>query len=244
MSRDNVFERLNKLNELLTGMDDRGLVLTLAAFAEESLGHALAAYMMKNKSGAKLLEGFNAPFGTLSSRIQATHALGIVTEDQYQDLEHLRKIRNHFSHTWKPVSLDTSPASDHVDALCYSYFDDTYPADRKEKLRSSISALLLEVQVVTNQINEKKIGAKIIGSRVVTYVQGEPKEAAARCVNRIKEIAVDITRSSDKERDYHEMLRERWIGKLELVAALANPRERPEVIEELQKILKKRQRNK
>lgn len=240
MSVDNVFEELNKLNELLIDMDDRGLALTLAAFAEESLGHALAAYMMKNKSGAKLLDGFNAPFGTLSSRIQAAHALGIVTEDQYQDLERLRKIRNHFSHTWKPVSLDSTPASDHVDAMCYSYFDDTYPADRKEKLRSSASALLLEVQVVTNQITEKMIGAKVIGSRVTTYERGEPKKATSKCVNRIKEIDVDIARSSGKERDFHKMLRERWIGKLELVAALATPKDRPAVMDELQKIINQR----
>jgi DNA-binding MltR family transcriptional regulator len=239
MRDNNTFEKLNKLNELLVNMDDRGLVLTLAAFAEESLGHALAAYMLKNKSSTKLLDGFNAPLGTLSSRIQAAHALGIVTEDQYQDLEHLRKVRNHFSHTWKLVNLDSPPASDHIDAMCYSHFDDTYPANRKEKLRSSASALLLEVQVTTNQIIEKNNGAKIIGSRVITYAQGESKAATAKCINRIKEIDANIASSTGAELDFHKMLRDRWIDKLELVAVLAAPDERLVLIDKLKNMRNK-----
>jgi len=236
MSETNEFEQLNKLNSLLKDMDERGLVLTLSAFAEESLGYALSAFMMKNKSGAKLLDGFNAPLGTFSSRIQAAHALGIVTEDQYEDLEHLRKIRNHFSHTWQPVSLDSSPARDHVDALCYSYFEDVFPVARRDKLRSSIGSLLLEVQVVTNELSEKSSGAKVIGSRVTTYAGKDPKETTAKCVGRIREIDDDIDRSVGKERDFHMMLRERWIGKLELVAALSSPSDRADVLEVIQKI--------
>lgn len=226
---DNVFYKLNELNSILIEMDDRGLALTLAAFAEESLGGALSAYMLKNKSGAKLLEGFNAPLGTFSSRIQATHALGIITEDQYQDIEHLRKIRNHFSHTWKPVSLDCTPISDHIDDMCYSFFDDTYPATRRDKLRSSASSLLLEIQVATNQINQKRIGAKIIGSRVMTFAPGETQEATEKCIQHIEAIKQDISRTYGKEREFHIRVKERWVDKLELVEALAPAKKRPDV---------------
>lgn len=239
MRAQNEFEKLNKLNGLLVNMDDRGLVLTLAAFAEESLGHALAAYMLKNKSGTKLLDGFNAPLGTLSSRIQAAHALGVVTEDQYQDLEHLRKVRNHFSHTWKLVNLDSPPASDHIDAMCYSHFNDNYPANRKEKLRSSASALLLEIQVTTNQIIAKMNGAKIIGSRVTTYEKGDSIVVTEKCINRIKEININISNSTGAELEFHKMLRDRWIGKLELTAALATPTDRVVVIDALKNIRNK-----
>ena len=47
---DEVFGKLNALGPLLEELDDRGLVLSLAAFAEEALGSLLKAFMLDRKS--------------------------------------------------------------------------------------------------------------------------------------------------------------------------------------------------
>ncbi|WP_241522926.1 hypothetical protein [Chimaeribacter arupi] len=102
MDKDNVkesnpFNDLNILNGYLDSLDERGLILSLAAFSEDSLGKLLSEFMRDSKTSKDLIEGFNAPLGTFSSRIKACYSLGLITDKQYNDLEILRKVRNKFS---------------------------------------------------------------------------------------------------------------------------------------------------
>jgi hypothetical protein len=46
---------------MLRNLDDRGLVLSLAAFAEDALGSLLREFMIPSEATKQLLEGFNAP---------------------------------------------------------------------------------------------------------------------------------------------------------------------------------------
>ena len=55
---------------MLEKLDERALVLSLAAFAEEELRDLIKAYLMPGEAANKLLEGFSAPLGTLSARIR------------------------------------------------------------------------------------------------------------------------------------------------------------------------------
>jgi hypothetical protein len=81
-------------------LDERGLILALAAFAEEALGDLIKAFMIPGSPAKQLLEGGNAPLGTFSARIKMAHSLGLVTKRQYADLDRLRRIRNAFAHNW------------------------------------------------------------------------------------------------------------------------------------------------
>jgi len=67
---DPTFGEINLLLRTLRALDERGLILVLGAFAEESLAELLKVYMRPGAS-KPLLEGFNAPLGTLSARIGA-----------------------------------------------------------------------------------------------------------------------------------------------------------------------------
>jgi hypothetical protein len=70
-NEDGIFSELNQLTDSLRDLDDRGLVLSLSAFAEDALGSLLKAFLIESESASQLLEGFNAPLGTFSSRIKA-----------------------------------------------------------------------------------------------------------------------------------------------------------------------------
>jgi hypothetical protein len=86
--------------------DRLNLVLCLASFAEEALGRLLIGYLREPKQAKELVEGFNAPLGTLATRIKAAFAMGLISREQFEDLEILRRIRNEFAHNWEEVSLE------------------------------------------------------------------------------------------------------------------------------------------
>lgn len=166
MDKDNLFNDLNKLNSYLGNLDERGLILSLAAFSEDSLGKMLLTFMLDNKASKELIEGFNAPLGTFSSRIKACFSLGLITEGQYKDLELLRKIRNKFSHSWENISINDKDISQQIQNLSFSRVDFEYPKNNYEKLKKSISCLLIEIKVTTSQIKKKHLKARLVGSNV------------------------------------------------------------------------------
>lgn len=166
MDKDNLFNDLNRLNSYLGSLDERGLILSLAAFSEDSLGKMLLTFMLDNKASKELIEGFNAPLGTFSSRIKTCFSLGLITEGKYKDLELLRKIRNKFSHSWENISIDDKDISQQIQNLSFSRVDFEYPKNNYEKLKKSISCLLIEIKVTTSQIKKKHLKARLVGSNV------------------------------------------------------------------------------
>jgi mannitol operon repressor len=89
------FEAL--LNEL-SSESPRGAALICGAMLDDQLAACIRARLVDHPDVAKLTSGFNAPFGTLSSRIAGALALGIISLEEYHDLEIVRGIRNDFAH--------------------------------------------------------------------------------------------------------------------------------------------------
>lgn len=166
-SEDHTFGPLNRLTRTLRHHDERGLILSLAAFAEEALGRLFEAFLLPVASSKDLLSGFNAPLGTFSSRIKTCLALGLITNQQFVDLECLRKIRNEFAHAWEYLSLDDKKLASLVANMSFSYLDDIYPETSADKVRSSIQGLLTDVSSMAEQIKFKDKGIKVIGTNLV-----------------------------------------------------------------------------
>ncbi|SAI48098.1 MltR family transcriptional regulator [Enterobacter hormaechei] len=198
MDKDNVFDDLNKLNSYLGSLDERGLILSLAAFSEDSLGKMLLTFMLDNKASKELIEGFNAPLGTFSSRIKACFSLGLITEGQYKDLELLRKIRNKFSHSWENISIDDKDISQQIQNLSFSRIDFECPKNNYEKLKKSISCLLIEIKVTTSQIKKKHLKARLVGSNVNIGFTGNYEVQVNDIKRNIETIKSDLA-SPDKK---------------------------------------------
>lgn len=77
---------------------DRGVVLIVTSFIDELMRRTLLAFFIESKASVALVEGFNAPLGTFSTRISAAFALGLITDREFRDCEILRKVRNKFAH--------------------------------------------------------------------------------------------------------------------------------------------------
>jgi mannitol operon repressor len=77
---------------------DRGAALVAAAQIDHKLKETLTAFFAHRKVGKELLDGGNAPLGTLSARIKTTFCLGLIGRDEYHECNLIRQIRNEFAH--------------------------------------------------------------------------------------------------------------------------------------------------
>ena len=98
-------DQLNKLLQTVEDHEERGLVLTLTAFAEDTLGRRLIQYLKgKTNKLRKSSRAFNASPGTISTQIKAAIARGLLAREQFDDLEILCRVRNSFAYDWQGVS--------------------------------------------------------------------------------------------------------------------------------------------
>jgi DNA-binding MltR family transcriptional regulator len=147
---------LEKLNRFMTSIrkqDDQAMVLSLATFLEDTLGRLLLAYFRSCKATRDLVEGFNAPLGTFGSRIKAVYAFGLVTDDQFKDMEILRKVRNHFAHNWEGVTLERNDIRALVGQLsCYTVDHKAIEGGARGILLETLSTCCMELQVFLGRL--------------------------------------------------------------------------------------------
>lgn len=217
------FADFNRLNSRLSGLDERGLVLSLSAFAEDSLGELLRVFMRDHPAVAALLDGFNAPLGTFSARIKAAVALGLITPDQFADLENLRKIRNKFSHTWDDVSFEDQDIKGRIEKFSFSNFDDNFPSTSFEKIKSSITSVLIEIRVTINEINKRGLTTKLIGSRLFSGLSGDSDKAKIASAREKFDLIRERFRSAEpKEQEFLLMIKQRLCYRISFASSGAS----------------------
>jgi hypothetical protein len=162
-------DSLNRFQSLVRKQDDRALALSLAAFAEDTLGRLLLVYLREEKQAKELVEGFNAPLGTLSTRIKAAYALGLLTREQYEDLEIARRVRNAFAHDWEGVSLDRQDVKALIGKLhAYSMDQKPFAGGGRERLLGAVSTILAELRIQITQHLKHARRAPFVGFRLTT----------------------------------------------------------------------------
>lgn len=150
-------DSLNRFMGLVGKQDDRAMILSLATFLEDSLGRLLLAYFRTCTATKELIEGFNAPLGTFGSRIKAAYAVGLIAEDQYKDMEILRKVRNHFAHDWEGVTLARNDIKALIGQLSgYTVNHKPIEGGAREKLLQTLSTCCIELQVFVGRIEDGK----------------------------------------------------------------------------------------
>lgn len=216
---DSIFGPLNELSRMLRDLDDRGLVLSLSAFAEDALGELVREFMAPVEAAKQLLEGFNAPLGTFSSRTKASFALGLISQEQYRDLEHLRKIRNEFAHDWRPMSLTARTVVGHVAGLSYGTLTERFPESPAEKVIGCMTSLLTSVRAHTNQIRSKRWG--VISrdpSLIAGFAEAPIADQLKAAEYEFESLCHSRDEASGERRAFYEMRIHRFEGKVALLA--------------------------
>jgi mannitol operon repressor len=91
---------------------DRGLPLVAAALIDDLLKETLRAFFCIDAPAASLLDRAESPLGTLSSRIQACFALGLIDEFEFVEIGIMRKVRNEFAHAKHGTTFATPRIAD------------------------------------------------------------------------------------------------------------------------------------
>lgn len=110
-------ERIEKVLNLLSKESDRGLVLVGAAFVDTLLEELLTKYFVDDSENSKALLDNMGALSTFSSRIRLAYALGLISKDDFIDLNLLRKIRNDCAHSDEDINLEMSPHCDRINEL-------------------------------------------------------------------------------------------------------------------------------
>lgn len=77
---------------------ERGAALAAAAMIDSLLERILLAFLIENAGLKSLVEGVNAPLGTLAAKIGLAAAVGAISEQERSECNLIRKIRNEFAH--------------------------------------------------------------------------------------------------------------------------------------------------
>jgi hypothetical protein len=97
---------------------DRAAAVLAGAYLDESLRRILESSVAgDSKLKARLLHGEGAPLGTFGARIIACYSFGLISRDEFHDLERVRKIRNDFAHKQHGFSFSASAASIHASQM-------------------------------------------------------------------------------------------------------------------------------
>ncbi|HUW82565.1 MAG TPA: MltR family transcriptional regulator [Phycisphaerae bacterium] len=88
----------------------RAAVIIAAAFMNGRLWELLVNFMVEDKGPVHQLLGTednaSGPLGSFAARIMAAYCLGLISSDEYHDLNTIRHIRNRFAHRMHGFSFD------------------------------------------------------------------------------------------------------------------------------------------
>jgi len=113
---------LAKYNELVKHFheeSERSAAIVLASFLEVCLKQFMMSFMINDSHVQDLFENYG-PLSSLSACIDCAYAFGFIDAQMKQDLDYIRKIRNHFAHHPDVTSFSSSPVCDWCKELSFS----------------------------------------------------------------------------------------------------------------------------
>jgi DNA-binding MltR family transcriptional regulator len=214
---DWVYAGINELSESLDALDERGLILSLSAFAEEALGDLLLSFMLPVKQSEDIVKGFSAPLGTFSSRTKATYALGLITKNQFDDLNRLREIRNIYAHGWRTIKFEHPKVAKEIKALNYSNMSNRYPRDLISEVRSSISALLIELRTLAHLIKRDGKRAQVTRTHLIMGFPGDFEEKIASARTQLDTFVQNLQSANGDERIFYKNRLRYFLERLKVI---------------------------
>jgi DNA-binding MltR family transcriptional regulator len=118
---------------------DRALALVGIVYLEDALRSAISKHFAPTRPSSidgLLFEDEQAPLGTLAARTRLAAALGIISDQQRQDLNVIRVIRNVFGHSSESVSFGKKEIQEALSSL--NLYKVTDFAQAHEKLSAAL----------------------------------------------------------------------------------------------------------
>ena len=136
---------------------ERGAVLISVSYLERQLKEIISAFLCEGDASSRLLDGFNAPLGTLAARAAAAAALGLISGREYRELETIRKIRNQFAHDHR-MSFSDQGVVDRCRNLAFSAQDyGDVVVDSRSQFTTAAVALVLKLTNRSHYVSKKRL---------------------------------------------------------------------------------------
>ena len=136
---------------------ERGAVLISVSYLERQLREIISAFLCEGDASSRLLDGFNAPLGTLAARAAAAAALGLISGREYSELETIRKIRNQFAHDHR-TSFSDQAVVDRCQNLAFSVKDyGDVVVDSRSQFTTAAVALVLKLTNRSHYVSKKRL---------------------------------------------------------------------------------------
>ena len=145
--------------DVLNEESPRGKVLVSTGFLEEQLKQILMAFSADCPQALELIEGGNAPLGTMSARITACYAFGLITKDEHDDLHLVRRIRNEFAHDIH-TTFDTQSVANRCRELKHSAKDNPATEANLGPMPTASQFYTAAVALIMNLINRPNAVSK------------------------------------------------------------------------------------
>lgn len=123
---DVTFADYQSMVEMFQQESDRGAAVLAGSYVENHLGLYLRSRMI-DQSATERMFSSEGGLSTFSHRIDLAQAFGFLSKRQCEDLNLIKKIRNHFAHHPKEASFSKTPISDWVHNLVASQTKLTLP---------------------------------------------------------------------------------------------------------------------
>lgn len=163
----NEIEYKDFYDEIHYSKSDRACVIVSAAAIDDSLKALLSTFMVKYKLD-ELFSG-NGPLSTFSSKIKMSYNLGLISKQEHDLIEIIRRIRNDYAHKKDYFSLDERRDQiTHLSIERKLYANLVTKRPKKiiiPKIDSSSPREVFEIAVITlcHMLNARRIS--IIGKR-------------------------------------------------------------------------------
>lgn len=136
---------------------DRGAALVAASLLDEQLHDVLFAFFADVPTSKELLEGMNAPLGTFSSRLSAAYSLGLIQENEFREINIIRKVRNEFGHKWRGIDFKNQKIHDLCMQLPWLGPDDCTEDEKNDpRLRFNFEIAILAFDLVWRSVLVKR----------------------------------------------------------------------------------------
>ena len=123
----------------------RGMVLVMASLIDIRLETLLRSILDDCQATKKLFDEANAPLSSFNSKINLTRSLRLIREDEFRNLNIVRKIRNDFAHKVN-CSFEDRAVRDRAFAIDYGLANlDRDKCDARAWFQMGCSALILNL---------------------------------------------------------------------------------------------------
>jgi DNA-binding MltR family transcriptional regulator len=105
-------DQLNRTFEEVFKQTDRASAIVSSALLEELLERLVLAFLMDHQAAKRDLFDGMTPLSTMSAKINLAYYLGLLEQNEFEDLKLIKNIRNDFAHSFETINFETQRIKD------------------------------------------------------------------------------------------------------------------------------------